>query len=459
MLLLALAKQPCDTVITQPKLTGVVPARYYTQVTQKANKVARNLDRQSMLAVSALLEREQRMQNLLARKDPEAAARVFQAPVDSLRQLKAKLQHKLPLGGGLKVHNETIDSLAGTLAFLKENKALGAVGSAGGLESTSEAVNALEERFQSADQVRAFLQAQKATLNEQLASYSALGQELKALNQQAYYYSQQLNEYKELLHDRKRAEAKALVALQQLPAYRNFMAQHSQLAALFNLQGAAGSQSLAGLQTRNAVGQVIQQRLAGADASAVTGQMDAARGQLQTLRDKYAGLNSAGEMPDFKPKELKTKSLRQRLEFGANTQFEKSSRFFPTTADIAGQVAYKFSKNGSVGMGASYKLGMGTYNHVQFTSQGMGVRSFLEWRIKQSLYANGGFEENYTIPFASLSNLYSLNQWIGSALLGISKKIQLNSKLKTNVMLLYDFLWASHSPTTQPLLLRMGYNF
>lgn len=459
MLLLSLVKQPCDTAITQSQPARVVPARYYTQVTQKANKVARNLDRQSMLAINALLEREQRMQNLLARTNPEAAARIFQAPVDSLRQLKTKLQHKLPLGGGLKIHNETIDSLASTLDFLKGSKALGGVGRAGGLESTSEAVKALEERFQSADQVRAFLQVQKAALNEQLASYSTLGQEFKALNQQAYYYSQQLNEYKELLHDRKRAEAKALAALQQLPAYRNFMTQHSQLAALFNLQGGGGSQSLAGLQTRNAVERVIQQRLAGADASAVTQQMDAARGELQTLKDKYAGLNNAGEMPDFKPKDLKTKRLRQRLEFGANTQFEKSSRFFPTTADIAGQVAYKFSKNGSVGFGASYKLGMGTINHVQFTSQGIGIRSFLEWKIKQSLYINGGFEENYNVPFSNLSNLYSMRYWTGSALLGVSKKVQLNTKLKANVMLLYDFLWSNHVPVTQPVILRMGYNF
>ena len=189
---------------------------------------------------------------------------------------------------------------------------------------------------------------------------------------------------------------------------------------MFNLQGsAATAQSLEGLQTRSAVEQLIQQRLGG-DAgagAAVSQQMDAARNQMNELKDKFPNLNNAGEIPNFKPNEMKTKSLLQRLEFGANIRFQKSTLYFPTTADVAGQVAYKFSKNGSFGLGASYKLGMGTgFNHIRFNSQGIGLRSFLDWKIKGTIYANGGFEENYSTPFGSVSELYKLNAWTSSAL-------------------------------------------
>lgn len=455
VLLLSLYGQTPDSSIER-----ALPVKYYHQVTRKAERVTEKIDYQSLNAVNTLLEREERMKRKLARVDQNAADRIFQSPIDSLRQLSAKLQHKLPLQNALNNHNESLDSLANTLSFLRGNKLLTGAGDMSRLEGADQAVKSLEEKFQSSDQVGAFLQAQKVMLNEQLSSYGSLAGELRALNQQAYYYTQQLNEYKALLHDRKRAEAKAMAALQQLPAYKQFMAQHSQLAMLLNLQGAATSQSLEGLQTRNAVEQTIQQRLGGAGAAAVTQQMDAAREQLQSLKSKYAGLNNVGEMPDFKPKEMKTKSLRQRLEFGANVQFQKSTVYFPTTGDFAGQAAYKFSKKGSAGLGLSYRLGMGNgFKDIHFTSQGLGLRSFMDWQMKGSIYVNGGFEENYNATFGNLGDLRHFRNWTGSALAGISKKYQISPKMKGNVMLLYDFLWAMHNPTTQPLVLRMGYAF
>lgn len=436
--------------------------KYCAQVASKSNGIADKLRRENMKAVNALLANEQAMQQKLAAVDKDAANRIFQSSIDSLKRMQYKLKAKLPLAGRYLTNNETVDSLKNVVAFLGQNENL--LGNVKNkeeqLKGAGVAIEKLNDKFQEADVIRNYLQEQKAGLNQALAPYTSLSKDLAGLNKQAYYYSQQLNEYKSLLNDRKKAEAKALALLQQLPAYQNFMKAHSPLAALFNIQnGADPGQSLEGLQTRSIVEQTIQQRLGGASAGDLTKQMDAARGQLESLKNQYSGLNNAGELPNFKPNSLKTKSLRQRLEFGGNTQFEKSTQFFPTTADLAGQVAYKFVKNGSAGIGVSYKLGMGTYQHIHFTSQGIGLRSFLEWKIKDSFFATGGIEENYNIPYVGSSLAYSPNEWSTSALAGISKKVQLNKGLKANVMLLYDFLAFNHSPSTQPLVLRMGYNF
>lgn len=95
---------------------------------------------------------------------------------------------------------------------------------------------------------------------------------------------------------------------------------------------------------------------------------------------------------------------------------------------------------------------MGTgWEHISFTHQGIGLRSYIDWKIKGSFYMNGGFEENY------LSHLTILSSWKSSALLGISKKYTINTKLKGNIMILYDFL-ASHTfPDTHSIKLRFGY--
>lgn len=457
MLSLSLYLTASDTAKV-PHPQNVLPDRYCQQVSQKSTLLSHKLERQSRLAIQALLLREQRIRDKLAKINRGQADQLLGSSIDSLEKIKtALLQHKMLAHAHHA--NASVDSLVNTIKFLSSNNKLLA-GNPSKLNDAAQTVQKLSDQFSNADAVKAILESQKDQLNQQLALFPAVSRELKALNQQAYYYGQQVNEYKEVLGDRKKAEAKALAILEQLPAYKAFISQHSQLAMLFNLQTAANSlQSTQGLQTRSAVERAIAQRLAGANPQSLSTQMDAARQQVQALKDKFPSLDNAGEMPNFKPKDLKTKSFRSRLEFGANTQFVKSNKFYPTTADIAGQIAYKFSKKGSAGFGAAYKLGMGDYNHIHFTSQGIGLRSFLDWKIKQSLYVNGGYELNHNTPFSSIDNLYFVQKWTGSALLGISKKIPLNARFKGNIMLLYDFLWSSHVPTSQPLILRMGYNF
>jgi len=252
--------------------------------------------------------------------------------------------------------------------------------------------------------------------------------------------------------------------LKKMPAYNDFLRKNSQLASLFNL-GAAGNntaQSLEGLQTRTQVEQMIQQRLGNDPGArqAVSQQMDQARSQLNELKNKFPDLDNAGDMPDFKPNPMKTKSFLQRLEFGGNIQFQKSNRYFPTTSDIAGQVGYKFHKNGTAGIGASYKLGMGTgWNNIAISHQGVGLRSFVDWKLKGTFFVNGGFEQNYVSTIAHADQLKDWKGWQGSALLGISKKYKVSAKMKGNIMVLYDFLAKRNMPSTSPIKLRIGYNF
>ncbi len=444
---------------------NAIPGKYLSQVKQKSDKMERQITARSEKALSRFMKQEEKLKRRLGRIDSLKANNLFTHSIDSLGSLKSRMKGKLgKYSGALTQGGPYLDSLSNSLSFLKDSKGLleQSKGITDKLNGSLKSVDNLKDKLAQAEQIKAYIRERKQLLKEQLSQYTGFTKDLQKMNKEAYYYAQQLKEYKEVFKDKKKAEQKAMEVIKKIPAFNDFMQKHSQLASLFNIQGAtASAQSLEGLQTRNQVEQLIQQRLgSGPNASAaVSQQMAETRSKFDELKSKFPDLDNAAEMPDFKPKEMKTKSFLQRLEFGSNIQFQRSNKFFPTTGDLAGQAAYKFHKNGSAGIGLSYKLGMGTgFDNIHFSGQGMGIRSFIDWKLKGTFFLNGGYEQNYQPDYAGVPEGGG-QKWTQSGLIGISKKYKINSKLKGNMMVLFDFLYNQHVPRTDPVKVRLGYNF
>jgi hypothetical protein len=419
----------------QDSILNKLPSRYLSQIEQKSGRFEERVNKRSEKALNRLSKQEMKMQAKLSKIDTIAAKNIFTTAFDKIGVLRTGLKSKVP-----KAETGYLDTLQNTLTFLHAT-------------NTLQSVQQLQGQLQQAEQIQTYIRERKEQLKQQLAQYTGFTKNLQQINKEAYYYGEQLREYKSLFQDKKKAEAKAIALLKKIPAYNTFIQQHSQLSSLFSL--ISTTQTLEGLQTRTQVEQLIQQRIGSSPSAqqAVSQAMDQARSKFSELKSKFPDLDNAADMPDFKPNPLKTKSFLQRLEFGGNIQFQKSNKYFPTYADIAGQVAYKFHKNGSFGFGIAYKLGMGKgWDHIAFNQEGVGLRSFLDWKLKGSFFVNGGFEENYQTTFTSL------NIWKGSALLGICKKYKINAKLKGNIMVLYDFLAPHQLPQTDNIKVRIGYS-
>ena len=148
-------------------------------------------------------------------------------------------------------------------------------------------------------------------------------------------------------------------------------------------------------------------------------------------------------------------------EYGGNFQFGKNNRLVPSTADIALTVGYKLNDNSLVGVGASYKMGIGSIQRLSISHQGIGLRSFIDWKIKKQFFVSGGFEMNYNAEFKRLSQLQAYSAWQQSGLVGITKKLNVKTKFfkATSIQLLYDVLYRQHIPVSQPVILRAGYSF
>jgi hypothetical protein len=463
-ILLRVQAQPADSLSVQQ-----LPSNYLDKVSSKAKQVEQKVDRKADKVLQAMLSQEAKMKKKLVKIDSLKAKEIFGNAEQKYKDLQGHLQS----GILSKNYIASLDTLNTSLKFLQQNQQL--------LSKTKEVqqklkdalgkVNGLENQFQKAEEIKKFLKERKEFLKEQLGNFG-FAKELKKLNKQMYYYSQQLNEYKALLKDHKKAERKAIELLSKTKLFKDFMRKNSMLASLFRLPGdpndPAGQVSLVGLQTRAQVNNLIQQQITagGSNAQAQFRQnMQEAQSKMNELKNKLNQLGSGSndmEMPEgFKPNNQKTKSFLKRLEYGTNMQTQKATNFFPVTSDIGLSIGYRLNGKSVIGVGASYKVGMGRgWNHIRITHEGIGLRTYADVKLKGSFWLSGGYEQNYKTAFNDFSQLRDRSAWQASGLFGLSKIIALKTKFlkKTKLSLLWDFMSYNQVPKTQPVIFRIGYS-
>ena len=460
------AQEPTDTS------GGLISSQYLTTISSKTGKLERKLDKSAEKALARLQRQEEKMRNRLWKIDSLSAKNIFGNTEEKYSQLKRKLESP----GKLSNYIPHLDTISGSLNFLTQNsQLLSQVKDAKEkLKDAVSKVDAFKQQLQKADDIKKFLKERKQYLKEQLARFG-FAKQLKKLNKRVYYYTQQVNEYKEVFKDPKKAEKKAIELLSKTKLFKDFMRKNSQLASLFRMPGdlsqtPSGGGGFAGLQTRAQVNNLIQQQVAAGGPNAgqqLRQNIQNAQSQLSQLKEKALKASPLGgmegvEMPEgFKPNNQKTKSFLKRLEYGTNFQTQSAKTYFPVTSDIGLSVGYKLNDRSVIGIGTSYKLGWGTgWKNIKLTQEGAGLRSFIDWKIKGSLWISGGYEMNYRTVFNSVSELRNLNAWQQSGLLGLSKSIPIKSRFfkKTKAQLLWDFMSYQQVPRTQPLLFRVGYN-
>jgi len=467
LLLLTILSYACVAQDQPDKGEAVLnfPSRFFSSIQHKTADLNDQLTQQTEKYLQRLQRREQRLYRKLYKVDSAGAKALFAGSTAQYSILGQRLANDT---GGASLHlsgeyQAYTDSLQGMLKFIKDPKAAGALAQ----------LKTLEGKMQDADQIKEYIRQRRQQIAQYIQQHTnlagLLGKDYQGMNQELYYYSQQVRQYKEMLNDPDKLEKQALAILSKVPAFQSFMKQNSQLAGLFNLPANYGDpSSLAGLQTRDQVSALINQQISSAGsggAAALQANLQSAQSQLDGYKDKLLKLGGGSgdmDMPDFKPNNQRTKTFWRRLEYGTNFQTTRDNYYFPTTSDLGLTVGYKINDHGTIGIGASYKLGWGNgIQHVAFSSQGVGLRSFVDWQLKGSFYLSGGFEYNYAKPFSSYQQLQAIQDWTRSGLLGISKVVSLKSRVfkKTKVQLLWDFLSYQQVPRTQAVLFRVGYNF
>lgn len=304
--------------------------------------------------------------------------------------------------------------------------------------------------------------------------------------EEALAYKMQVEHYKETIKDPQKIEIEALRLLNKLPAFREFMSKNTELARLFAPPGGSTGlpqgTAIPGLQTRASLVQELQNRF-GTTAMQSGG---ALQQQLQNGMDQISqsqatslqgilpelGLPSSfgnASVAEMTPKQqegaaLKSKTFKERVEFGWNMQNAVRIQDFPAIRDVGLSLGYKMNPRSVIGIGVAYKFALGeSWKDVEWTHEGVGLRSFLDWRISsagskmlQNFWITGGFEMNYWERIANNASWKDL-AWQQSGLIGLTKTIKFKKK-EGKMQVLWEFINPQQANAI-PIYFRISQNF
>jgi len=453
-----------------------IPAKYFSGIDNKIDKYSSRLTGKTERTLVKLSRWENKIKALLEKANPEVANNLFGEGKTTFTSMLQKLREGKSIVDRYRVqYNEYRDKLNTSLRYLASQKDKVNTSLIQPVKNSIKKMDELEEDVKNTEVIEQFIKQRKQQLLEVALKYLGKNKYLSKINKEAYYYAETIKNYREIFSDPAKFEETATRLLKKIPAFNDFLEKNSGLTSLFGSSfgglngGAIGGTTIyaaLGYQSNASIVQALQQRnLSGPSIQQLTQtNASALNSPLQELKNQFPGLNNAAEMPDFKPNEMRSKTFKQRLQFGTSFQFGKATNFLPGTADIGVQLAYKLNMKSSVGIGTGYKLGLGSgINNIKLSFAGMGLRSFVDWKLKGNFFVNGGFEYNYNASFRNFRDLPSYNSsntslWKPAALIGINKKYKIG-KVKGNMMLLYDFLAKQKAPQTQALVFRFGYDF
>ncbi len=448
-----------------PVITRQLPSNYFDKVTHMTSQLEREISFSIDKILWQLEKREERLRLKLEKVDSLKARELFDNNLVTYEQLEKVLEKGL----SVDLYIPFIDSLGTALNYLQQNPYLlrTLLASKEKLEEAFRKLKSLEITIRKAEEIKSFITERKNYLTEVLGRFGFSNQ-LKKLSKHAYYYNEQLKEYKATLKSPGKTVRQLIEWLSQSGSFRDFLRTNSMLAFLFpkqdNPQELVRQPNSDGLQTRNEINTLIERT--GSCGIGVQNQfrqnIQDAFNTISRLKNELIerGVYSSNDIlpEDFKPNSQKTKSLLKRIEVGGNLQTQKATNFFPVTTDLGLSFGYKLNDKSVLGIGASYKLGWGNdWNHLKLTSEGAGIRSFLDLRLKKNWCISGGLEMNYKNALKENESLKNYSAWQRSGLLGINKLINSQSHLfkKTKLQVLWDFLSYRQIPRTAPVLVRV----
>ncbi len=451
---------------TSTEITAL-PAKYLDQVSAKADKYYKQVASKTEKTLEKLVKWEDKIKGLLEKVSPETVTRLFGNNQLTFKTLLQQYNEgKIITDGYVVQYNDYRDKLNNTLKYVEEKKTELNKKLITPLNNARQKVAEVEKQIKSTEAMDRIIKERKKQLMQQALQYIGKSKYLQKISKESYYYFEAVKNYKEIFADSKKAEELAIKLLKKIPGFNEFIEKNSLLASLFGSPGGGGNPNgtIGLLQSRLSVQMTAQTQLraAGPNPQQIFQQaMQTARGQINELKQqiaKYGGGGSDFEVPDFKPNQQKAKTFFQKIELSANIQSSKHNNFFPVSSDIGFSAGYKPNNKMIVGIGGAYKIGWGSgLSNIQITHQGVGLRSFLDWKLKGNLFISSGYEQNYFVEIRSIEQLRDYSSWKSSALLGIAKKYNIGKKRKGEMKVLYDFFSQTKVPKTSAVLFRVGF--
>lgn len=453
--------------VNRPGTFLLFPTRFLERVDKKSSLIEEKILAKSERVLHQLAKEEKRLRRKVMRKN-SVLARQLKDAEGQYKSLQSKLTGKANTIGVDKEYIPWMDTLTTSLRFLQKSTSFN---DSKLLQQSMTHIKDMENRFQQAREIQQHLRTRRQYLKEQLSKLNMV-KVLQRYNKKVYYYHAQMQEYKQILKQPEKLERKAIDLLSKTKPFQDFMSKYSILGSLFPGPLPISSANwrrgvtIPGLQTTTQVNALIQQTAGGgSNLQALQSNILQAQFELQKIKDGLSsspftgGGQGEAELPDFRPNNQRVKSFWNRWELGTNLQSTRSNNWMPTATQIGLSAGYKLNDRSVVGLGMAGSIGWGRdIKNITVSYEGIGARSFLDWKLKGSFWLSAGYEMNYQTRFTRIEQLSSLSAWQQSGLIGISKKYKVSKKIKGSMNLLWDYLSYSQIPRTQAVVFRFGYN-
>ena len=220
--------------------------------------------------------------------------------------------------------------------------------------------------------------------------------------------------------------------------------------------------NLEGMQTNDFVKDKLQAKadeLKRAGAKSMQEKFDEAQSKIAEAKEKFPSLESVKDAPKRPPNPYKDEPFLKRLKFGFNFQVNRQE---PISTDLAINVSYLLNQNARLGIGGSYRIGLEKdFGGINFDDQVYGVRSFFDYTIFRSIYAEALYEWSNTEVGEQQqpSDAPISKKWVQSGMIGLGNRFTIKKKLNGNFTALYNFLHNTDSPNPSPWVFRFGFEF
>lgn len=415
----------------QPSLSQLSarPLSFLTDYASSADKIVMRLRQKSEKALQKMKDTEKRIIKKLMKKDSAAAKAMASQLEGRYQHYNRLLTDSAAIDPLRNYYVAALDSAGVALKFLQ---GMGLSGSQQELANSIQSrLGLLQQNVTRTNLLQQALTDRVRELRSQLDGLPGL-RELQKITKTVAYYKATLADYRALINQPDRMLAKMLTLLSETKLFRQLFERFSMLSSILPPSPSAvidPTQS-GSLQVRNAV----MTAFGGAGNNinvlqTLQGQGGIAPNPFQELKDRILTLKkdrTLEEPTDKVPNNQRTKSFLHRLQVGTNFQTAKSNTYFPATTDLGLSVGFRINERSIIGVGGSYKLGWGKdFRHIRMTHEGVGLRTFINAKIKGSFSATGGYELNYQQPFDHLQSLPDMRTWRKSGLVGVTKTVDL----------------------------------
>jgi hypothetical protein len=167
----------------------------------------------------------------------------------------------------------------------------------------------------------------------------------------------------------------------------------------------------------------------------------------------------------WKPNRLRSKSTKDRLIYGMNTQFEKQSYFIPTSFGLSAQIGYRVTTKISLGSGFSYRFSIDSFLSKQEQNKaksksfgtdqtGIGFIGYMNYSLSKFIYLH--LEYDLMGRTVTKDENLEVLQWQNSALLGL-KMVRSSSKKQISPTIDVLLNLMSRDRRQQALIVRLGF--